>query len=164
MERVPMTKEGYDALQKELKHLKFTVRPQIIEAIRAAREHGDIMENAEFDAAKEKQSHVETKIKQIESVLSRAQIIDTKNLSNDRVVFGINVQVRDTETDEEKTFRLVGEHEANATIGWISINSPVARALLGKEAGEVVRIRIPRGVVEYEILELYSDREEKQDG
>lgn len=156
-DKVPMTKEGYEALQTELKDLKGRVRPQVIEAIKRAREYGDLSENAEYQAAKEQQGLVEAKIRQLEDKLVRAQVIDTKGLSGDRVVFGATVVLVDLQTGEEKTFRLVGEDEVDHKKGEISIRSPVARALLGHKAGEEIRVEVPKGTVEYEIKNLYFE-------
>ncbi len=155
MERRPMTREGFEALRKELEHLKKVIRPQVIAEISRAREFGDLSENAEYHAAKEKQGFIESKIRQIEDKLARAQVIDTTNLQSDRVVFGATVVVIDEETNEEKSFRLVGEDEGNTQEGKISIMSPLARALLGKEVGDVVQVNAPKGIMRYEIVDIY---------
>ncbi|HSF30455.1 MAG TPA: transcription elongation factor GreA [Candidatus Tectomicrobia bacterium] len=151
-EKAPMTRQGYEALLNELKHLKAVIRPQVIEAVRQAREEGDLRENAEYHGAKEKQAILEAKIRHLETQLANAQVIDTGTLGGDRVVFGATVQVRETESDEEKAFRLVGADEANPQRGWISIQSPVGRALVGKQIGETVEVRVPRGTLTYEIV------------
>ena len=156
-DRVPMTREGYEVLQKELKDLKSRVRPQVIEAIRIAREHGDLSENAAYHAAKEQQALVEAKIRQLEDRLARSQVIDTKTLSSDRIVFGATVVLEDLQAGEEKTFRLVGEDETDHQKGKISIRSPVARALLGRKVGEMIKVEVPKGTVEYEIKNLYFE-------
>lgn len=155
MERRPMTREGFEALRKELDHLKKVIRPQVIAEISRAREFGDLSENAEYHAAKEKQGFIESKIRQIEDKLARAQVIETTNLQSDRVVFGATVVVIDEETNEEKSFRLVGEDEGNTQEGKISIMSPLARALLGKEVGDVVQVNAPKGIMRYEIVDIY---------
>ena len=156
-EKAPMTRQGYEALLNELKHLKSVIRPQVIEAVRQAREEGDLRENAEYHGAKEKQAILEAKIRHVETQLANAQIIDTATLGGDRVVFGATVQVRETESEEEKAFRLVGADEANPQRGWISIQSPVGRALVGKQIGETVEVRVPRGTLIYQIVSITFD-------
>jgi transcription elongation factor GreA len=153
-EKAPMTRQGYEALVNELKHLRGVVRPQVIEAVRLAREEGDLRENAEYHGAKEKQALIEAKIRHLETQLANAEVIDTEALGGDRVVFGATVQVREVDTEEEKEFRLVGADEANPQKGWISIQSPVGRALVGKQIGETVEIRVPRGTLTYEIVSI----------
>jgi transcription elongation factor GreA len=153
-EKAPMTRQGYEALVNELKHLRAVVRPQVIEAVRLAREEGDLRENAEYHGAKEKQAILEAKIQHLATQLANAEIIDTAALGGDRVVFGATVQVREAETDEAKEFRLVGADEANPQRGWISIQSPVGRALVGKQSGDTVEVRVPRGVLIYEIVSI----------
>jgi len=153
-EKAPMTRQGYEALMNELKHLRAVVRPQVIEAIRLAREEGDLSENAEYHGAKEKQAIIEAKIRHLETQLANAEVIDTGTLSGDHVVFGATVLVREADTDEEKTFRLVGADEANPQKGWISIQSPVGRALVGKHIGDTVEVRVPRGTLTYEIISI----------
>jgi transcription elongation factor GreA len=153
-EKAPMTRQGYEALVTELKHLKSVVRPQVIEAVRLAREEGDLRENAEYHGAKEKQSIVEAKIRHLEAQLSQAEIIDTATLGGDRVVFGATVRVREDDTDEERLFRLVGADEADPQKGRISIQSPVGRALVGKQIGDTVEVRVPKGLLTYEILSI----------
>ncbi|MBI2875807.1 MAG: transcription elongation factor GreA [Candidatus Tectomicrobia bacterium] len=156
--KVPMTREGYEALQRELSHLKGVIRPKVIEEIRQAREFGDLSENAEYHAAKEKQALTQAKIHQLEDRLSRAQIIDSRNLDGGgKVVFGAVVKVMDLETEEEKVFRLVGQDEADVQKGKISIMSPVARALIGKEVDDEIEVRVPKGVIRYQILEIGSE-------
>jgi transcription elongation factor GreA len=150
-----MTREGFETLRKELEYLKKVVRPQVIAEISRAREFGDLSENAEYHAAKDKQGFVESKIRQIEDKLARAQVIDTQNLQSNRVVFGATVVVIEAETNEEKRFRLVGEDEGNSQEGKISIMAPLARALLGKEIGDVVQVKVPKGIITYEIIDLY---------
>jgi transcription elongation factor GreA len=153
-EKAPMTRQGYEALMNELKHLRAVVRPQVIEAVRLAREEGDLSENAEYHGAKEKQAIIEAKIRHLETQLAHAEVIDTSTLAGDRVVFGATVEVREVDTDEEKTFRLVGADEANPQKGWISIQSPVGRALVGKQIGDTVEIRVPKGTLTYEIVSV----------
>ena len=153
-EKAPMTRQGYEALVNELKHLRAVVRPQVIEAVRLAREEGDLRENAEYHGAKEKQAIVEAKIRHLETQLANAEVIDTGTLGGDRVVFGATVQVREVDTEEEKEFRLVGADEANPQKGWISIQSPVGRALVGKQIGDTVEICVPRGTLTYEIVSV----------
>jgi transcription elongation factor GreA len=153
-EKAPMTRQGYEALVNELKHLRGVVRPQVIEAVRLAREEGDLRENAEYHGAKEKQALIEAKIRHLQTQLANAEVIDTEALGGDRVVFGATVQVREVDTEEEKEFRLVGADEANPQRGWISIQSPVGRALVGKQIGETVEIRVPRGTLTYEIVSI----------
>jgi transcription elongation factor GreA len=153
-EKAPMTRQGYETLMNELKHLRAIVRPQVIEAIRLAREEGDLSENAEYPGAKEKPALIEAKIRHLETQLAHAEVIDTGTLAGDRVVFGATVEVREIDTDEEKTFRLVGGDEANPQKGWISIQSPVGRALVGKQIGDTVEIRVPKGTLTYEIVSL----------
>jgi transcription elongation factor GreA len=153
-EKAPMTRQGYEALVQELKHLRAVVRPQVIEAVRLAREEGDLRENAEYHGAKEKQAILEAKIQHLDRQLANAEIIDTTALGGDRVVFGATVQVREAETDEAKEFRLVGADEANPQKGWISIQSPVGRALVGKQTGDTVEVRVPRGLLIYEVVSI----------
>jgi transcription elongation factor GreA len=153
-EKAPMTRQGYETLMTELKHLKAVVRPQVIEAVRIAREEGDLRENAEYHGAKEKQAIVDARIRHLEGQLSQAEIIDTEMLGGDRVVFGATVCVREGDTDEERTFRLVGADEANPQKGWISIQSPVGRALVGKQSGDTVEVRVPKGTMTYEIVSV----------
>jgi transcription elongation factor GreA len=153
-EKAPMTRQGYEALMTELKHLKSVVRPQVIEAVRTAREEGDLRENAEYHGAKEKQAIVNAKIRHLEAQLSHAEIIDTQTLGGDRVVFGATVHVREGDTEEERTFRLVGADEANPQKGLISIQSPVGRALVGKQSGDTVEVRVPKGTLTYEIVSV----------
>ena len=160
-EKAPMTRQGYEALVNELKHLKSVIRPQVIEAVRVAREEGDLRENAEYHGTKEKQAIVEAKIRHLETQLANAMVIDTDTLSGDRVVFGATVRVREGETDEERTFRLVGADEANPQRGWISIQSPVGRALVGKQTGDTVEVNVPRGIVLYEIVSVSFDGESR---
>lgn len=153
-DRVPMTREGYDKLEADLRELKSVERPRIVKEIEAARAHGDISENAEFHAAKERQSHIETRIRQVEDKLARAQVIDPSGPPPDAVRFGVTVVLLDTESDEEVTYTLVGEDESDASNGRISISSPIARALLGKTVDDVVTVRVPKGTREFEVRDI----------
>jgi transcription elongation factor GreA len=151
---IPMTKGGADAIKREIKRLKSVERPRIVQEISVARDHGDLSENAEYHAAKEKQSHVEGRIQMLEDRLARADIIDVKKLSGDRVVFGATVKLEDTDSGAKTQYAIVGEPEADLKKGRISITSPIARGLVGREVGDTVRIRAPGGEREYEILEV----------
>ena len=153
-DRVPMTPEGRERLDAELKHLKKVERPAIVKAIEEARAHGDLSENAEYHAAKEKQGMVEGRIAQVEDRLARAQVIDPRGQSPDAVRFGATVVLNDVETDEEVRYVIVGEDEADAGKGRISIGSPVARALMGKGVDDEVQVAVPRGTREFEIVEI----------
>ncbi len=148
-----MTRAGYVALETELKTLKVEERPAIIQAIAEARELGDLKENAEYHSAREKQGFIEGRIKEIESVIGLAEVIDPTTLSGS-VKFGATVTIVDEETDEEKTWQIVGEHEANIEKGLLNIRSPIARALIGKEEGDSVEVRTPGGLKDYEILSI----------
>ena len=154
MDKIPMTKEGFEALEKEFKRLRSVERPAIIEAIAVARAHGDLSENAEYHAAKERQSFIEGRIKELQSVISAVQIIDPAALSGETVKFGARVMIADCDTDTEVTYQIVGHYEANADEGRISCNAPIARALIGKAAGDVVEVRTPQGQKSYEIVEV----------
>jgi transcription elongation factor GreA len=154
MEKVPMTPRGYDDLNEELKHLKTVERPSIIQAISEAREHGDLSENAEYHAARERQSFVEGRIKELEGVISRAEVIDTSTLSGN-IKFGAHVKLIDEETEEEKEYQIVGEVEANIEKGLLNIKSPLARALIAKNIGDSVEVNTPGGERSYEILDIY---------
>lgn len=153
MEKIPMTPRGHSALEIELKQLKSEERPAIIKAIAEAREHGDLSENAEYHSAREKQSFIEGRIKEIEGVLSLAEVIDPARLSG-AVKFGATVTLVDEDTEQEKTWQIVGEHEANIEAGLLNIKSPIARALIGKDAGDSVEVRTPGGEKSYEILSV----------
>ena len=154
MEKFPLTKGGFSALEKELKQLKFTDRPNIIEAIAEARSHGDLSENAEYAAAKEKQSFIEGRIQELEAVISRAQIIDPVNQSGDVVRFGATVIVVDEDTEVENAYQIVGDYEADIEKNKISLSSPLAKALIGKSVGDVAEYMAPRGSKSFEILEV----------
>ena len=149
-----MTAEGYRVLDDQLKQLKSVERPSVIAAISEAREHGDLSENAEYHAAKERQGWIEGQIAEIEDKISRAQVIDVTKLSGDIVKFGATVTVVDEDTEEEGTYQIVGEHEADVKAGKISVSSPIARALISKEVGDVVEVNTPGGVKAYEILKV----------
>ena len=154
MERVPMTVEGYKALETELQRLKSQERPRIIQAIAEARAHGDLSENAEYHAAKEAQGMNEAKVAELEDKLGRADVIDTTKLSGDSVKFGATVKLVDEDTEEEVTYKLVGDLEADVKSGKVSISSPIARALIGKAVGDVVEVTTPKGSRSYEILKI----------
>jgi transcription elongation factor GreA len=154
MEKVPMTGEGYQALDDELKRLKTLERPTVIAAIAEARLHGDLSENAEYHAAKDRQGWIEGRIAEIEDKIARAQIIDISKLSGAQVKFGATVSVVDEDTEESARYQIVGEHEADVRSGKISIASPIARAMIGKEMGDVVEVNTPGGVKAYEILKI----------
>ena len=152
MNRVPMTVAGEQALREELEHLKKVERPRITKAIAEAREHGDLKENAEYHAAREQQSFSEGRIQEIESKLSQAQVIDiTKMPQGDKVIFAATVTIVNLDTDEEMVYQIVGDDEADVKAGKISVNSPIARGLIGKELGDVASIQTPSGVTEFEI-------------
>ena len=153
-ERVPMTRQGYDKLEADLRELKTVDRPQIVKEIEIARAHGDISENAEFHAAKERQSHIEGRIRSLEDKLARAQVIDPSGPAPDTVRFGVTVVLLDTETDEEVAYTLVGEVESDIAKGLLSISSPIARALLGKGVDDVVRVEVPKGTREFEVRDI----------
>jgi transcription elongation factor GreA len=150
MEKVPMTPRGMTALQTELKHLKSEERPAIIRAIAEAREHGDLSENAEYHSAREKQSFIEGRIKELEGLISLAEVIDPAKMSGS-IKFGATVTLVDEETEAEKTYQIVGEQEADIENGLLNIRSPLARALIGKEEGDSVEVRTPGGTRDYEI-------------
>lgn len=149
-----MTAGGYQSLDDELKRLKSIERPSVIAAISEARSHGDLSENAEYHAAKERQGWIEGRIAEIEDKISRAQVIDVSKLSGSQVKFGATVTVVDEDTEEEGRYQLVGEHEADVREGRVSITSPIARAMIGKEQGDVVEVNTPGGVKAYEILKV----------
>ena len=153
-DRVPMTPSGYEGLDTELKRLKKTDRYEIAKEIEIARAHGDLKENAEYHAAKDKQGHIEARIRQLEDKLARAQIIDPAGQGTDQVRFGLIVELEDAATGESIEYTILGEEEADAADGRISITSPVARALLGKEVGDVVTVKVPKGTRELEVLEI----------
>jgi len=149
-----MTVSGYQALDEELKRLKSVERPAVIAAIAEARSHGDLSENAEYHAAKERQGWIEGQIAEIEDKISRAQVIDVSKLSGNNIKFGATVTVIDEDTEEEGRYQVVGEHEADVKAGRISLSSPLSRAMIGKEVGDVVEVNTPAGVKAYEILKV----------
>ncbi len=154
VEKVPVTVGGYEALNEELKDLKSVQRPDVIRAIAEAREHGDLSENAEYHAAREKQSFIEGRVKELEGIISRADVIDPAKLGGDSIKFGATINLVDEDTDEEKTYQIVGEPEANIETGKLNIKSPLARALIGKEEGDSVEVMTPGGGKSYEILSV----------
>ncbi len=155
MSKVPLTLRGAELLREELSRLKYKERPRISEAIAEARAHGDLKENAEYHAAREQQSFVEGRINELEAKLSNAQVIDVSKVdAGGRVVFGATVDVLDLDSEERSTYRIVGEDEANIKQGLISVQSPLARALIGKESGDEVTFEAPAGVREYEIIDV----------
>lgn len=153
-EKIPMTSNGYQSLSTELKRLKFEERPRIVAAIEEARGHGDLSENAEYQSAREQQSFNEGRIMEIESALARAQVIDIKSLSGDKVLFGATVTLEDSETGNQNSYQIVGQYEANLEKGLISLLSPIARALIGKSKGDFVDVVTPKGEKSYEILNV----------
>jgi transcription elongation factor GreA len=152
MDKVPMTGKGFATLEEELRHRQQVERPRIIQAIADARSLGDLSENAEYHAAKEAQSHNEGRVLELESLISRAEIIDVSKLSGDRIKFGATVKLVDEDTDEEKTYQIVGDPEADVRSGRVSISSPIARALIGKGVGDTVEVNTPGGGKSYEIV------------
>lgn len=154
MSKIPMTLEGWRALDEELKRLKSVERPSVIQAIAEARTHGDLSENAEYHAAKERQGFIEGRVAEIEDKLSRAQVIDVSKLSGSQIKFGATVTVYDEDTKEESVYKIVGEDEADVRSGKVSITSPIARALIGKEEGDIVEVVAPGGAKSYEILKV----------
>ena len=152
MNKIPMTVEGHQRLQDELKHLKSVERPSIIRAIAEARTHGDLAENAEYHAARERQSFIEGRLAELEDKIARAEVIDTSKLSGSVIKFGATVTLADEDTDAEQTFRIVGEDEADIKDGRLSVTSPLARALIGKGQGDSVEVTTPRGPKSYEVV------------
>lgn len=154
MQKIPMTAEGHQALDEELKHLKSVERPAVIAAIAEAREHGDLSENAEYHAAKERQGWIEGRVQELEGKIARAQVIDTTKMSGDTVKFGATVTVVDEDTDVESTYKIVGDDEADVKAGKVSLSSPIARSMINKEVGDVVEVIAPGGAKSYEILNV----------
>ena len=154
MEKIPMTPRGMAALQAELKKLKSEERPAIIKAIAEAREHGDLSENAEYHSAREKQGFIEGRIKELEGVIGLAEVIDPAKMSGASIKFGATVTLVDEETEEEKTYQIVGEQEADIERGLLNVRSPLARALIGKEEGDSVEVRTPGGTRDYEVTSV----------
>ena len=154
MDKVPMTTAGFNRLQEDLKHLKGSERPAVIRAIAEAREHGDLSENAEYHAARDRQSFIEGQIGEIEDRISRADVIEPSKLSGGSVKFGATVTLIDEDTDEKVKYQLVGEFEANINAGLLSITSPLARALIGKQVGDNIEVTTPGGSKAYEVLKV----------
>lgn len=152
MDKAPMTSKGFEDLHAELKRLKTIERPDVIKAIAAAREHGDLSENAEYHAARERQAFIEGRVGDIEDLLSRAEVIDVKAITGKVIKFGATIKVADEDTDEESTYQIVGENEADIKSGLMSVTSPIARALIGKTVGDSVEVTTPGGTKSYEIL------------
>ena len=152
MNKIPMTADGYNRLQEELRRLKTVDRPAIIRAIAEARDHGDLAENAEYHSARDRQSFIEGRLAEIEDKIARAEVIDVSKLSGSAIKFGARVTLADEETDEEQTFQIVGEDEADISQGRLSVTSPLARALIGKRTGESVEVATPRGAKSYEVV------------
>lgn len=154
MQKIPMTAEGHKALDEELKHLKSVERPAVIAAIAEAREHGDLSENAEYHAAKERQGWIEGRVQELEDKIARAQVIDVSKMSGEQVKFGATVTLLDEDTEAESTYKIVGDDEADVKSGKISLSSPIARAMINKESGDVVEVNAPGGVKSFEILNV----------
>ena len=154
MEKIPMTVLGFKTLEDEQKKLKYKDRPDVIKAIAEAREHGDLSENAEYHAAKELQSFIERRITELEDKIRRSDVIDVSNIKNDKIVFGATIKLFDEKSKKKLTYQIVGIDEANVEKGLISINSPVARALMGKKIGDSVNVKTPGGEMSYEILKI----------
>ena len=154
MEKLPMTADGLAQVEEEAKRLKFEERPAVIRAIAEAREHGDLSENAEYHAARERQGFIEGRLAELEDIISRAEVIDTSKLSGKVIRFGARVKLADEDTDEETTYQIVGSHEADIAAGRLSVTSPLARALIGKTIGDSVEVTTPRGSKVYEIMKV----------
>ncbi|MEL0107567.1 MAG: transcription elongation factor GreA [Rhodospirillales bacterium] len=154
MDKYPMTAPGLAKLEEEIKRLKHEERPAIIKAIEEARAHGDLSENAEYHAAKERQSFIEGRILEVDDLIARAEVIDPSQLSGDTVLFGATVVVADEDTDEETTYRIVGSHEGDIDAGLLSVTAPLARALIGKSVGDSVEVKTPKGEKFYEIVKV----------
>jgi len=154
LERTPITRQGYETLKRELEHLKANERPQVIRAIEEARAHGDLSENAEFEAAKNRQGFIEGRMCELEFKLASADIIDTDNLSRDRAVFGSSVLLENIDTGETVQYQLVGPDESNIEKGRISVTSPLGRAIVGKKTGETLVLKAPGGIRQYELVDI----------
>lgn len=151
---IPLTKESYEFLQEELKRYIREERPKVIQDIAEARSHGDLSENAEYDAAKHRQGFIEGRIQELQDKLARAYVVDLTNLKPDKVVFGSTVTLYDTATEEEVTYKIVGEDEADIKIGKMSCTSPVGKALIGHKLDDTVKVKVPSGVKEYEVIDI----------
>lgn len=158
MDKFPITADGFQRMEQEVKELKTVERPQVIQAIAEAKEHGDLKENAEYHAAREKQSFIEGRILELEDKIARAEVIDPQSLSGDKVMFGATVTVVDEETDEEACYQIVGEYEADLERKRIAITAPIARAFIGKHVGDSVEVKAPGGSRFYEILDVSYQR------
>ena len=154
MEKIPFTPQGLETIKQELAHLKGSERQDVIRAIAEAREHGDLSENAEYHAARERQSFIEGRISELEDVTSRAEVIDAAKLTGEKVTFGTTVSVADEDTDEESVFHIVGPYEADINRGLVSTSSPIARGLIGKRVGDSAEVQTPGGIKSYEILSI----------
>lgn len=154
-EKQPMTRAGKVKLEAELKQLKTIERPSVIKAIEEARSHGDLSENADYDAAKERQGFIEARIGEIQSKIANAEVIEPSTIQSDRIVFGASVKLMDLDTDEERVYKIVGEDEADANNGLISVFSPLARVMIGKKNGDVVEFQTPKGERELEVVDFY---------
>jgi transcription elongation factor GreA len=154
MEKIPMTADGYARLEAELKHLKSSERPAVIRAIAEARDHGDLSENAEYHAARERQSFIEGRVAELEDKIARAEVIDVSKLSGKAIKFGAKVTLADEDTEEESTYQIVGAEEADIDKGRLSVTSPLARALIGKQTGDSIEVTTPRGSKAYEIIRV----------
>ena len=157
MEKLPMTKEGFAKLQEELDRLRRVERPQALQAMNEAAAHGDISDNADYRVAKERRDYVESRIKELDDKLARAQVIETKDLVTDKVVFGCTVLRGEMESDRQVKYKIVGAHEADIRAGRISVNSPVAKALIGHRLGDTIQVTVPSGKKEYRILAITSE-------
>jgi transcription elongation factor GreA len=155
MVRTPITKEGYNRLKKELEHLEKIERPAVIQAIAEARGHGDLSENAEYHAAKERQGHIESRIQHLNKILANSEVIDCTNIPCDKVIFGVRVKLINLDTDEEVVYQLVGPEESNIQESRISISSPLGRALIGKTKGDEIEFRSPSGIKNYELMDIF---------
>ena len=154
MEKIPFTPQGLETIKQELAHLKGSERQDVIRAIAEAREHGDLSENAEYHAARERQSFIEGRISELEDVTSRAEVIDAAKLTGEKVTFGTTVSVADEDTDEESVFHIVGPYEADINRGLVSTSSPIARGLIGRSVGDSAEVQTPGGIKSYEILSI----------
>jgi transcription elongation factor GreA len=154
MQKIPMTSAGFERLQEEIKHLKSVERPAIIEAIAEARSHGDLSENAEYHAAREKQSFIEGRLLDLEDKLSRADVIDVAKMNGNIIKFGAYVKVVDEDTEHEQAFQIVGEYEADIEKGLLALTAPLPRALIGKQKGDSVEVNTPKGTKAYEVVEV----------